>query len=263
MEYDELRAEVADVGSRVGELIAEAPCAQQQVRSLEWDVGQLASHLVTVARRNIDVGGGANIEWDFEPTHEGMASFNARQIEQVGERDLATLSSLLTQENQRALEAYGLDGERPVRWPRYQSTAGQSLAAWLGELLVHGLDLARTLRRPWPITDAQASAAFGGLLPALPAFVDRSTAEAAAGSYHLHLRDGHDYAIDVRPDGTITTYPSRPPRPDLHISAAPVANLLVGYQRISRWSALLRGSVVTWGKKPWLAVNLTRLFEQP
>jgi hypothetical protein len=48
------------------------------------------------------------------------------------------------------------------------------LAVELGEVLVHGHDIARASGLPWSIDRAQAAA--GGMLPLLPHLVDRERA---------------------------------------------------------------------------------------
>jgi hypothetical protein len=92
--------------------------------------------------------------------------------------------------------------------------------------------------------------------------VDPEVAVKATGTYHLRLRGGDDWAIEVR-DARAEIQRRRPPsRADLRVSAEPVAFLLVGYGRMSRWRALLSVRMVAWGRKPWLAVPFSKLFAE-
>src|SRR5439155_5127701 len=112
---------------------------------------------------------------------------------------------------------------------------------------------ARLLRRPWPIPRDHAIAITRGLLPSVGYSVDPKVAMKATGTYHVRLRGGDDWAIEVR-DGRASIERRRASRADLHVSADPTAFLLVGYGRMSRWRALLSAQMVAWGPKPWLAV---------
>jgi hypothetical protein len=153
----------------------------------------------------------------------------------------------------------GEDGDRPVPFFGMQHTAAGVGGVLLGELLVHGLDLARTFHRPWTIGPDQAIAVTRGVLPSLPYVVPPAAVAQAAGVYHLHLRGGDHWAVLVS-NGAVTVERSHPARADLHISAEPVTNLLVGYRRIPRWRAALTGRIVAWGRKPWLATRFATLL---
>ncbi len=264
MEYVTLQHEVRAVGARVAGMLRAVPGGDRAVRGLDWTIAELGAHLVTVARRNLVVGTGGTFEWDpGSSPHSSMAAFNDDEIEELDEHRAGSLAELLEAENAALLEAYGDDPDRVVRWPHYEARAQESLGVWLGELVVHGLDLARTLGRDWSIHREQAVAVFDGVLPALPVYVNRAKARTAAGVYHLHLRGDGDYGLDVSADGTVVTSRAKPSRSDLHVSADPVAYLLVGYGRANRWSAIGRGAIIAWGRKPLLALRFPDLFERP
>jgi len=46
------------------------------------------------------------------------------------------------------------------------------------------------------------------------------------------------------------------------LSADPVACLLVFYGRRSEWPEILRGRMLAWGRRPWLAVSFVKRFHQ-
>ena len=264
VEYPDLQRDVRDVCARVAQLLRTAPSPEQLLVGSAWTVADVGAHLVTIARRNTAAAQGSPFEWDPRGSpHESMADANAKDISDLGERDLAQLARLLVEDDEAALRAYGTDGDRPVQWTQYEMRARDGVAIWLGELLIHGLDLARTLGREWSITSDEAAAILDGLTPALGVFADRTTARKAAGVYHVHLRGDGDFTFDVDTAGTVTADRGRPARADLHVSADPVTYLLVGYGRRSRWPAIARGAILAWGRKPWLALRFANLFEQP
>lgn len=157
------------------------------------------------------------------------------------------------------LDALGADGQRRVWYFTVAHTAAGIGAIMLTELLMHGLDLARANRQPWPITRPQAAACIRGVLPAIVLTADRTATRAATGTYHLRLRGSQDWTIRVQ-DGTVTVEPGRPSRADLHFSADPVAFLLNAYGHLSNTRALLTGSIIAWGRRPWLATRFGKTF---
>ena len=60
--------------------------------------------------------------------------------------------------------------------------------------------------------------------------------------------------------GALTVEPAGPWRPDVVISAAPSPLILVFYGRVGQWGRILRGEMLAWGRKPWLAFGLPSLF---
>jgi uncharacterized protein (TIGR03083 family) len=264
VDFASTQRDVERVCEATADLLRTAPDPTRQVSGLDWTVAELGAHLVTVARRHVAVADGAGFVWDPHGSmHDAMAAFNAREMAELAERDPVRLGSRLIEENTRFLRALGSEPDRPLRWPQYETRALETAQSWLGELLIHGLDLARTLGRRWPISREQAIGVFNGLLPALPAFASPAAARAAVGAYDIHLRGDGDYTLDIRSDGSVSATKGKTRTADLHVSADPVGYLLVGYGRANRWAALARGAVIAWGRKPWLAPRLANLFERP
>lgn len=261
MEYHELRNDLEAVGARVAELLDAATSPDQPVAGSDWTVNQVAAHLVELTRRYRDAIGG-----DSEPfprldgsTHAGMAGRNARSLTPL--RDTAVES--FRDDAGALLDALGRDGERVIPWFETRATLHEVAGVWLGEMLLHGLDVARTLDRAWPISRAQAAQVFFGIRPMLPLVAREAVARSLApATLHLKLRGEADYTVAVTNDG-VTVEAGAPARPDVSVSASPVAYLLVGYGRKSQWAAIARGQITAWGRKPWLALKFAELFENP
>lgn len=255
MEWGRLRGELAGTASRVGELLRAAPGGDAPVPGLSWSVGEVAAHLVTVpARYQRMLEGGM-------PFPESLSALNDAELDAVGTKDPAELANRLESETTNLLARLGDDGDQPVPFFGMQHTAAGVGGILLGELLVHGLDLARALDQPWVIRRDQAIAVSRGLLPALPNFITPVGVQRGKGIYHLHLRGGDDWTIRVDQGGA-TVEPDRPARADLHVSAEPVTNLLVAFARTPRWRAVLTGRIVAWGRRPWLAARFGTLFAE-
>jgi len=251
MEWPQLRREIVTATARVCELLCLVPAGDLPLARVSWSAAETGAHLVSLPRRYRPMVSGPR------PLPESLARDNEQALAAVPERDPRVLADLLATEVAELLDVLGTDGQRPAWYFTVPHTTAGLGAVLLTELLVHGLDLARATRRPWPITRPQATACIGGVLPAVAAVAD----PVAVGTYHLHVRGGEDWTIDIR-DGAVTVAPGRPPRADLHFSVDPVAFLLNAYGHLGRTRALLTGRLVAWGRKPWLAGRFAAAFRE-
>jgi uncharacterized protein (TIGR03083 family) len=255
MDWPALRHEVVATTQRVGDLLRDAPDGNATVPPLTWTVAEVGAHLVSLPRRY-------RAQMEAPAQFPGsMAAFNQAANEAVELRSPTALADAIEVEVGDFMERLGNDAAAPFPFYGLTHTVAGISGILLGELLIHGLDLARLLGRPWPITRPQALAAMAGTLPALTNFTDTAVAGSATGTYHLHPRGGDDWTVHVV-DGAAFIEPGQPVRADLHVSADPVAYLLVGYGRRSQWRALLGGQIVAWGRKPWLALRFAKLFAE-
>lgn len=255
MDWPDLRADVGSSVSRVADLLRAAPHGDATVPGLAWSVSELGAHLVSLPRRYRRMLRGGI------PFPESLSAINEAELREIGSTEPRELASLLETGTDELVADLGHDGGRAVPFFGMPHTAAGLAGILLGELLIHGLDLARALERPWRIRPCQAIAITRGLLPSLPYLISPVAAARASGAYHLHLRGGDHWSIHASEVG-VTVERSRPPRADLHISAEPVTNLLVGYRRIPRWSAVLKGRIVAWGRKPWFAARFDSLLQE-
>jgi hypothetical protein len=129
----------------------------------------------------------------------------------------------------------------------------------VGELLVHGYDIARALGRPWRIQPGQARVAIAGVTAAMPLAVDTEVARGVQLSYEVRVRGGPRFVCRFEGGALRVERPTGRPV-DLCMSVDPVAYLLVSYGRIGQWGPMLRGKTLVWGRKPWAAMQIKRLY---
>jgi uncharacterized protein (TIGR03083 family) len=245
-----------DTAGRFAALIEGAADATVQVPACPgWTVRDVAAH---VAEATVQYGRAA---WTPAPASAEPAD-TAGPAEEAGARELvARLHPELA-----ALKARidGLAG--PVPEFRYYDgplvPADTGLGILLGELVIHGHDVARALGRPWPINAAHVALVVEGVSPILPAQVCPVRARGLTATFEIRLR-GHGIHVWAFRDGQLHVNPARPGPVDVHLSADPAALLLVMYKRDSQWPHIAAGRLAAWGRKPWLAFTLGRRFRNP
>jgi uncharacterized protein (TIGR03083 family) len=248
------------VGRRLVGLLAAVPDPQAPTRRLAWTLGETSLHIADGPARYADFARGRARP---EPTIDTGTIF-AQNMAAQPERAPGVLARRLETNTGRYLaETAELPATHPV--PFYGGLtielAAQS-AILLGEFVVHGYDVARSLGRPWPIEAAHARLIVAGVTAVLPRYVDPTSAAGHTATYQVRLRGGPRF--QVRFDrGTATVGPSQPGAADCRLTADPVTFLLAMYWRRSQWPGILRGQLRAWGPRPWLGPRFQGLFLRP
>lgn len=201
---------------------------------------------------------------DAEPDLDelrNMPQWNLEKVEEVEERDLSVLADRIEQATGALIDYLSaVKSTEEVPWYCGISLpVNVSLAMRLIEVVLHGHDVARAQRRPWEIArDDALIVAYAGAYIA-PFLVKP---EQATFSASLAVRFRHAASLLFRlADGAVTVdVPSGRPYCDCRISAEPRAWILTSSGRMSPVLASLRGSIVAWGRQPWLALRFQRLF---
>ena len=238
----------------------EAGGGQAATRGLAWTLGEASLHLAGGPARYADVVRGRALP---EPTID-LGPVFAQRIAAQPERTPSLLARQLEANTRRYLaETAQLPATHPGSLLRRVTIelAAQS-AILLGEFVVHGLDVARSIGRRWPIDPVHARLIIAAVTALLPRYVDRAAADGLTATYQVHLRGGPSF------QSASTAAPPRWPPPhagaaDCRLTADPVTFLLVVYGRRSQWPGILRGQLRAWGRRPWLGPRFQRLFVRP
>jgi uncharacterized protein (TIGR03083 family) len=231
-------------------------------RSPDWTVREPTAHVVTVAPRYA-AGPERRGTWVDDP--RGLPELNDAEIRSLGTHGMAELAERLRRDLAALCEQVEGYGSAP---PSFRFHGGEPVAAdvalgiLLGELVVHGGDVAQALDRPWPIDPGHVALILDGLAPILPGWVDPDQARGLTATFEVRLR-GQGAHVFAFQDGRLQVDPAEPRRVDAHISADPAALLLVIYRRRSQWPQIAAGRLLAWGRKPWLALSFVRRFHKP
>jgi len=251
------------VADRIVTLVTAAPDPATPVPAVPgWTVRDVAAHLATVAVRYADGPEGRGV---WTETFADLPGLNDDQIASLGTMSAVELATRLRKEVDavsdqiqgygNVMPSYHFHGGEPVR-------ADIALGMLLGELVVHGWDVAQALRRPWPIDPGHAAMIFEGIYPVLPGVVRPERVRGLSATFEIRLR-GQDSHVWAFRDGHLQIDPRERGRIDVYISADPGPFLLASYRRQSQWKHIATGRILAWGRKPWLAPTLIGRFHTP
>jgi uncharacterized protein (TIGR03083 family) len=271
----EVRASIPKAAARANELIRSIPDVNAPIPRSTWSVGDTAAHLVVVFRAFTDAVEGRLEYWD-ERYGEGdirtwarLAAGNERTLVEVANRDDPRALARQLREGVQAFLA--VTASRPpdytFRTPWYGGDRTRVLGCItclvLGELVLHGYDIATALGRPWPIDPDDARRIISGVFTHMgPLVGNPETTKGRRVSYQFDVRGGPRFILRYE-DGKGTAEPAGSGPVDCHLVGDPVTMLLFGYGRISQWGKIATGKLSAWGSKPWLGLQFRRYVLTP
>ncbi|GAA0967646.1 maleylpyruvate isomerase family mycothiol-dependent enzyme [Streptomyces rhizosphaericus] len=262
-----IRATAADIAAT----LRDASDTGAPVPGSRWTVGEAAAHLAQANELMAHLADGKERGYG-DGTPQGLAEANQRALAAFAERRAEHLAAMIMEQADAFLESaarpasnaaptsYASHGELVTPMgPMSLEVLGSYL---LTHMLGHGYDLARALGRPHMLNRARVELTLPFLITAMPRVLDTTAAAGLTARYAIRLRGGACFGATFT-DGAVTVTPHPPSRPDCTILTEPVAFLLMALGRLGPWSAVARGRVLTWGRKPWLAPRFPALFSPP
>ncbi len=249
-----------------------------------WNLGEVAMHLSQawiavpgLARRDLSrvhevvpsLAGAAGDSlirdlWELgETTVLGVKSDPERNPGVLADRIEARAAEYLR-------ECVGADPDAPRPWLVQGATVRQSTLTYhlLNETVMHGGDIARAAGHPWPIEPSHAAMVWGRfLVPVLQALDPRAMVNPGKSAdlqatYEVSVRGGDSFYF-VFNYGELTVEEPSSHEVDCHISADPVALLMVAWGRESQWPLIAEGKLETGGPKAWLGPQFKSLIRNP
>jgi uncharacterized protein (TIGR03083 family) len=228
------------------------------IPGLEWTAGELGAHVLRAAA----VYERAAVEGvDVWPDLTQGAVTNAEELTKIPDRDSTVIADKLATAFAPVYDAWRrADG--PIHWAGGLMLPVEVVAGLqLGDVSVHGWDLARAAKAKWDIPREEAVLCLDAALSIAPHFLAPGAA-GFTGTYDVRLRgDGrHVLAFD---NGALRVDPADAPRADCRLSADPATFLLASYGRVPVWRTAVTGAVMAMGRKPWLAFRFKSLLRSP
>ena len=257
------RSAVAATAAQVADVLRSAQDSAVRIPGAEWTVREAAVHLVNFSAVNTDVAAGMPSP-RLRLDKEHVAADNRRRIGDVPESDPDKLARLVLEGVDRFLEATaGRPGDQEVTWHCGLKMGLAELAGVeLGELVLHGYDMATALGFPWPIDPMHAQLVLFGYGPAFGLVVNQERARGLNAGFGIELRNGPAFTARFV-DGRYGVEPPDSGPVDCTISADPVAFLLVGAGRLDPLAAVALGLLSAGGERPEMALGFNQLFVYP
>jgi hypothetical protein len=256
---EELRARIALAHDRFDFLVRTADPLAQPPGS-RWTVQQVAAHVLTIANRYHEVAQGGMYRPADTPT--GVAALNQAELEAA----LGPVPVLADQLRALTADIDGyfdtLTGDCPTIPFHGGGFIGGTTAQtnWLGELLLHGQDIARAVKSPWELNERDMLLIARGLMQIAPIFLRSETPASTDVCVALQVSEARPYLMRIMEGAVETRERRQSDRPDavLRTPASTLTQLL--YQRIGPFAATRRGLRVVGGRRPWLALKLQSYF---
>jgi uncharacterized protein (TIGR03083 family) len=266
-------AAVSAAAARFTALLRETDDIGRPAAGTDWTVAETAAHVsVVLTGFSAAIAGDPQaltpeqyLDADF-PTR--LAASNAATNAMVDHTDAGWFAEVITAGAQRFLELAAaadpqMECETPWYGPGRTRTPDCLTALALGELTVHGYDIAAGTGRPWPISAEHAKLIAGTVCPEMwPLVVRPEAGRRAPMTYEVRLRGSRPLCVIRVADGTAEVRAAGGPV-DCVISADPVTYLLVAYGRMPLGRAMLRGRIFAKGRRPWLGLRFKNLFFSP
>jgi uncharacterized protein (TIGR03083 family) len=267
-----VRSALRGAAERLATMLHAVEAPDTPIPDSEWTIRQAAAHVAAglgdygpalsglVPLRDLDPEVGR-----IDAQTRAVNAIGMQRFEDAGLDELAT--TIEDQVSALLASTKGMPGDEPFDWfATRQTTRTAMTGVLLGELVVHGYDMARAAGVPWPIDRDEAVMILLGSLMLMPAYVDPVAAKGVTSSYEIALRGGRKPSVRIGirlVDGVAEVdCPARPPF-DCRMNCEPVAMLLVSYGRISPWMPAAKGQIVAWGRKPWLGLQFPKLLVAP
>ena len=259
-----VRAALSRVSDELCTLLATAPTADVPVPRSDWNVGEVTAHIAVGTEAYVGYLSGVTEPFVdvTDIAHGSLARSNAARLGAEPERRLVDLTQRVRAASAALLEqTEGREGDEVVAWHGQPIALGDMLGIGLAEYLLHGRDIATALSRPWTIRPDDARLVLATALGLLPLLVDPVTTATVSARYDVRVRGGVRRAVIIT-SGELNVLDDEPPV-DCHVSADPVALLLIAYGRRSQWVPILTGRLTAWGRKPWLGLRLASYLVTP
>lgn len=222
-----------------------------------WSIGETANHVAGSHEYFLAAArGGAALEGLDE-----VDVANARGLVEDPERDPLVLADRLEAGIRELVRYAGTVEGNPTVEPFIGVRVPLStvLAIELGEVLVHGYDIARAARLPWRIEPADALVAHREFVALLPYLLDQKRSAGVRLSAELRIRGMEPVPVRVA-DGTLRIEKFVGQKVDVTMSVDPAAYLLMSFNRVGPVSQMLRGKLLVWGRRPWKIRTFQSIF---
>jgi uncharacterized protein (TIGR03083 family) len=266
VKVDDALARLEALAPRFTALVRKIERPGERTHGLEWTLAETAAH-VLVAFRYYEAAGRGEIAVDIDAA-ESVPAYVARknraEIDAEAERDPARLA-LAIDESIVHFTAWAREAGPAGRASfsaGYSMDVPTTICTLIGELVMHGYDIARSIEEPWDVDRRAAILAVYATSAAFPLALDETATAGVTAHAEIRLRGAIPFSIRIE-NGSVWSESPVTGRPDVKFSADPMSYLLVGFGRASLWPLAAKGKLLVWGRKPWVMAQMPNYFMKP
>ena len=257
------RTRLEEAAHRFADLIRSAPDVHEPVADGRWTIRDVGAHLTTVFGLYTEFA--AQMPSPYPSlSREDCRMASEQLFSDISEDDPGKLAGLLVDSAERFLdETSQLSGDHPVSYHcnlRYDVFG--LTGTLLGDVLLHGYDVATRIRRPWRIDRTEAELVLAAYAPLYHLILDPDRTKGLSVGVSVELR-GSPPAVARFRDGQFGFEAIGDGPVDATISADPVAFLMVGSGRLDRSAAIALGLMELGGAHPEVAMAFPDYFAYP
>lgn len=230
-----------------------APGKSIPIKGMTWRIGELGAHIVQTAVVLTEAARGQVTAYgergDFN------AEVDQRLVDELPERDPRRLADV-TEERYAELRRAIADRSDDELLPRLQgySVAGLN-AIWVVDLHVHGHQIGEAAGTPFTVDNQALRLALATLIPFA---ADPAGSHGLHATYAMHIKGTEPIVYTV--DNGAVSVGRNGASVDCHLGVDPIAFLLVTLGVMPQWQAVLTLKMRAWGRRPWLAARVSKIF---
>lgn len=259
---DELRTRIALAGNRFDRLVRAAD-PHARPRGQDWTVQQIAAHVLALGYRYRQIARGS--DYQHAADARDVATLNQAELEAA----MAPMSELADglRAVSRELEGFfdaNTDDLPTIPFHDFGRMSGTTAQTnWLGELLLHGEDIARAVGVSWDLPERDMLLVLRGAREMAPIYLRPEVPADLEIRVAFQVPEGRPYLTHIH-DGIAEMRARQPEDRVDAVLKAPASTLMqLLYQRIGPLTAVRRGLRIVGGRRPWVARTLMSYFDPP
>jgi uncharacterized protein (TIGR03083 family) len=256
----ELKTRIAAARERFDRLLRSAD-PQARIPGGDWNVAQLGAHMVSITHRYRQVIRGEDFRRAMSVSD--MDAINQAEMESLVAPvpELADQIGVLADEMDDWFDAHPDDPELVEFHGGAMISGLTAQTNWLGELVMHGADVARAVKAPFTMDERDMLLVARGMMEYGHGFLRPDVSPATNVCVALKIPGAQPYLIHIH-DG-IAEFRARTvddrPHAVMRVRASTLTELL--YKRIGQVTAARQGLFIVGGRRPWVALKLASYFD--
>jgi uncharacterized protein (TIGR03083 family) len=231
---------------------------QQRLAFGDWTARDVAAHLLTVQRRYTRRD--FRSESGLSAAPQGLTAQNGSELAELGDEPMGRILDSLEAEFPEFLQGnLALHDRFPFHAAQTIDGIG-ARANWLGELVMHGYDVARAAKVKWPFDQRNSVLQLHAGLQVAPGWLDSEKAAGVRLTVAMHVPGTTAQLFEIADGRCEVRDAASGDHPDAVIRSRATPLLLLFFGRLSLPKAVSRGLLVTGGRRPWRGAALSSLF---